>query len=272
MLVPSAHKSRKIIKIYASGAVGMKREALIQIFIRSFFIHAALNFRRMQNLGFVYAMIPLLREQKMSGKDETEILTRHLQMFNTHPYLSAPLIGSIVRMEEQRQDVTSIMMVKQSLMGPYAAIGDTFFWGALRPCAGIFAAGLAWMGWMLAPLAFIVIYEPMHIWVRLKGFMEGYRQGKQGIEFVRRIDLPRIAGRVRWLSLIVLAGFGALLLQSGYSAFAGMQRFVVAAAALAVILICWLLIKKGVSQIYILYGAVVLFLIFSAKELLMCWK
>jgi len=44
------------------------------------------------------------------------------------------------------------------------------------------------------------------------------------------------------------------------------------AATLAIILTCWLLIKKGVSQIYILYGAVVLFLIFSAKELLMCWK
>jgi len=226
----------------------------------------------MQNLGFVYAIIPLLREQKLSGKDEAEMLTRHLQMFNTHPYLSTPLIGSIVRMEAERQDVSSIMMVKQSLMGPYAAIGDAFFWGALRPCAGIFAVGLAWMGWILAPLAFIVIYEPMHIWVRSKGFIEGYRQGKQGIEFVRRIDLPRIAGRVRWLSLIVLAGFGAWLLQGGYSTFAGMPRLVLVPVALAIILICWLLIKKGVSQIYILYGAAVLFLIFSSKELLMCWK
>ena len=226
----------------------------------------------MQNLGFVYAIIPLLREQKLSGKDEAEMLTRHLQMFNTHPYLSTPLIGSIVRMEAERQDVSSIMMVKQSLMGPYAAIGDAFFWGALRPCAGIFAVGLAWMGWILAPLAFIVIYEPMHIWVRSKGFIEGYRQGKQGIEFVRKIDLPRIAGRVRWLSLIVLAGFGAWLLQGGYSTFAGMSRLVVVPAALTIILICWLLIKKGVSQIYILYGAAVLFLIFSSKELLMCWK
>jgi PTS system mannose-specific IID component len=229
----------------------------------------------MQNLGFAYAIIPLLREKKLSGKDEAELLTRHLQMFNTHPYLSTPLIGSIIRMEEGRQsgeDASSIIMVKQSLMGPYAAIGDTFFWGALRPCAGIFAVALAWMGWILAPLAFMMIYMPVHIWVRAKGFIEGYRQGKQGIEFVRRIDLPRIASRVRWLSLIVLAGFGACILQGGYSTFTGMSRLVVPAAALAIILICWLLIKKGVSQVYLLYGAAVLFLIFSSKELLMCWK
>ena len=253
----------------------MKRGSLIKIFLRSFFIHTTLNFRRMQNLGFAYAMIPLLREKKLPEKDEEAILTRHLQMFNTHPYLSAPLLGSIVRMEEERlngEDASSIMMVKQSLMGPYAAIGDTFFWGALRPCAGIIAVSLAWLGWILAPLAFIMIYTPSHIWVRLKGFIEGYRRGKQGIEFVRKIDLPRIAARVRWLSLIVLAGFGVWLLRSGYSNFAGLYRYAMEAAALAIILICWIMIKKGVSQVYILYGAAVLFLIFSSRELLMCWK
>ena len=137
----------------------------------------------MQNLGFAYAMIPLLRERKLSGRDEEEMLIRHLQMFNTHPYLSAPLIGSIIRMEEERQDgddAAVIVMVKQSLMGPYAAIGDTFFWGALRPCAGIIAVGLAWLGCIFAPLAFIVFYTPAHVWVRLKGFIEGYRCGKAG--------------------------------------------------------------------------------------------
>lgn len=253
----------------------MKGGSLIKIFLRSFFIHATLNFRRMQNLGFAYSMIPLLRERKLPEKEEEEMLIRHLQMFNTHPYLSAPLIGSIIRMEEERpdrDDPSSIMMVKQSLMGPYAAIGDTFFWGALRPCAGIVAVGLAWLGWILAPLAFILIYTPAHIWVRLKGFIEGYRRGKQGIEFVRRIDLPRIGTQVRWLSLAVLSGCGIWLLQGGYSTFTGMSRLFVAAAVLPIILLCWFLIKKGVSQIYILYGAMVLFLIFSSRELLMCWQ
>lgn len=253
----------------------MKKGVLIRIFLRSFFIHAALNFRRMQNLGFAYAMIPLLREKNLTGKDEEEMLTRHLQMFNTHPYLSTPLIGSIVRMEEERSnsdDASSIMMVKQSLMGPYAAIGDTFFWGALRPFAGIVAAGLAWMGLILAPLTFIVIYAPAHVWVRSKGFLEGYQRGKQGIEFVRRIDLPRIAGRVRWLSLVVLAGFGLWLLQDVHSTFAGIFRMLAAFTTLTVILFCWWLIKKGISQLYILYGTVVLFLLFSSRELLMWWK
>jgi len=229
----------------------------------------------MQNIGFLYAVIPLLGERKYTEKDKEEMLTRHLQMFNTHPYLSTPLIGSIVRMEEDRPDgadASSIVMVKQSLMGPYAAIGDTFFWGALRPCAGIVASGLAWIGWILAPVAFLLIFTPAHLFVRVKGFTEGYQRGKQGIEFVRKTDLPRMASRVRWLSLIVLGGFCVWLLPGENLIFAGTSRLLSVVTALVVILVCGFLVKRNVSQIYILYGAVILFLLYSARELLMWWK
>lgn len=253
----------------------MKRESLFAIFLRSFFIHAALNFRRMQNLGFAYALIPLLRERKLAGKEAEEMLVRHLQMFSTHPYLSAPLIGSIVRLEEDRRDgddAAAIAMVKQSLMGPYAAIGDTFFWGALRPCAGILSAGLAWLGCIFSPFAFILIYTPAHLWIRVKGFLEGYRRGKQGIKFIRGMDLPRISARVRWVSLVALSGLGIGFLRDGYSDFAKIPGMATAAAMLAVILFCRWLIQKGVSQIYILYGAAMLFMIYSSRGLWFCWK
>lgn len=247
----------------------------MKIFLRSSFIHTTLNFRRMQNLGFAYAIIPFLRDRKLSEGDKEEMLIRHLQMFNTHPYLSAPLIGSIIRMEEERSDggdASAIVMVKQSLTGPYAAIGDAFFWAALRPCAGIIAVVLAYMGSIIAPLAFMLIYTPSHIWVRSKGFIEGYRRGKQGIEFIRRIDLPRIAPRVRWLSLVVLSGCGIWLSRDGYLTLAATSWFVKAVAPLTVILLCWFIIKKGISQVYVLYGAVVIFLIISLRESFVWWK
>lgn len=255
--------------------VTMTKGALLQIVSRSFFIHAVLNFRRMQNMGFLYAIVPLLRERKFSQNEEEDLVTRHLQMFNTHPYLSASLIGSIVRLEEDRpsfQDASSITGVKQSLMGPYAAIGDTFFWGALRPFAGICAALMAWMGWAFAPVAFMLIYMPASVWVRFKGFFESYRRGKQGIEFVRRIDLPRTAVRVRWFSLGVLAVCGFALLPKGYFEAAMYARLFWAPVALGIIWLCWFLIHKGVSQLYILYGVVVLLTLISLREYLIWWK
>ena len=73
----------------------MKRSATIKVFLRSFFIHCALNFRRMQNLGFTYSLIPLLHEKKMSDDDRENFLGRHLQMFNTHPYFSTFLMRQL---------------------------------------------------------------------------------------------------------------------------------------------------------------------------------
>ena len=80
----------------------MKKTTLMKIFLRSFFIQTTLNFRRMQNLGFTMAIIPLIRELRLQQKDSERMLTMHLQMFNTNPYFSASVIGSVVRLEEEQ--------------------------------------------------------------------------------------------------------------------------------------------------------------------------
>jgi mannose/fructose/N-acetylgalactosamine-specific phosphotransferase system component IID len=244
----------------------VKKTTLMKIFLRSFFIHTTLNFRRMQNLGFTMAIIPLIRELQLQQRDSERMLTMHLQLFNTNPYLSASVIGSVVRLEEEQAgkgDDLDIPPIKQSLMGSYAAIGDIFFWGALRPFASIFAVILAYMGLILAPVAFLLIYTPAHFWIRLKGFIEGYRQGKNGFEFIRSLDLPRVAVKIRWLSLTILAGAVVLLSNEGNWPFIKTYGFIMKLMAMAVVLFCFLLIKKGLSQIYIIYGAIVIFFLIS---------
>ncbi len=224
----------------------------------------------MQNLGFAYALLPLVRERASEPEAANAMLIRHLQMFNTHPYLTAPVIGSVIRMEEEAasgQDAKAVISVKQGLMGPYAAIGDTFFWGALRPCAGIASAVLAIQGCIVAPLVFLMVYSPFHLWVRMAGFIEGYRKGKLGIEFIRRLNLPRLGGWIRWASVTVLAASAVWLFQAdSYATIISSRALIIEAIALGVVLICVALIRKGISQTYILYGGVALFLIYSLRE------
>jgi PTS system mannose-specific IID component len=249
----------------------MNKATVIKIFLRSLFIHTTLNFRRMQNLGFAMSIIPLIREWQKQNKDVEEILLRHLQMFNTHPYFSAPVIGSIVRLEADYAGsgaVPDTVAVKQSLMGPYAAIGDIFFWGALKPFAAVFAVVLAYAGLIIAPLAFLLIYTPAHVWVRFKGFIESYRRGKQGIEFIRIMDLPRTAIRIRWCLIFILAGLVHWLLQIGAGPFINTTGIIMKITILGAILVCFWLINKGISQVYILYSAAAIFLFISWKELL----
>ena len=160
----------------------MKRVDLFSIFIRSLSIQASFNFWRMQNLGFAFTVLPLIRREKGDRKRFSESLVRHLQMFNTHPYLSAPVIGSVVTIEEGG-GATEADHVKIALMGPYAGIGDAFFWGALRSFASVGASILALSEVLLTPLAYLVLYNPAHLWVRAKGYWEGYRDGQERDRF-----------------------------------------------------------------------------------------
>jgi PTS system mannose-specific IID component len=213
----------------------------------------------MQGLGFAYAVSPLARAEGEPGRPEASVLlARHLQRFNTHPYLAAPLIGSVIRLETEN-NYSEAADLKNALMGPYAAIGDSFFWSSLRPFSGIAAACLALEGFILAPLLFLALYSPAHLWVRVRGFMTGWRQGKNGIEFIRRLDLPEKSRWTRWCSTLLL-GIAAFLASATEPSHTLFQPHVLGhVGGLLVVLASFLAVRKGLSVLTILYGSVIFF-------------
>lgn len=244
----------------------MRTSCPIRVFLRSLLIHSSFNFWRMQNLGFAYAMLPLIRRKGLNRKDVSGFLVRHLEGFNTHPYLSGPVIGSIARLEETTEGSQAgpiCSEVKNTLMGPYAAIGDTFFWGAWRPFSAILAVLLAREGFILAPVFFLIVYNPPHFWVRCRGFLEGYRRGRDGIGFISAMNLPAAAGKIRWLSLAMLGVLAALAAQSTGHAIGSDPAFVPGALSLTVVLLCFWLLKMGATAILLLYGMAALLTLFS---------
>lgn len=236
----------------------MKRKGLAKIFLRSLLIQASWNVSRMQGLGFAYATAPLAREAGAARSPEAKaMLGRHLQRFNTHPYMVAPILGSVTRLElENRSSETAEL--KNALMGPYAALGDSFFWGALRPFSAVAALCLAVQGYLLAPVLFLVLYTPPHLWVRIRGFLEGWRHGEMGIDFVRRLDLPEQNRRIRWGSAIFLGGLAFLVSSRGQLPAPLEPGLSMQSAGLIVVLVSYLAVKKGLSALAILYGAVIL--------------
>jgi PTS system mannose-specific IID component len=108
--------------------------------------------------------------------------------------------------------------------------------------------------------------------VRLKGFSEGYRRGKLGVEFLRKMALPAWAIRIRWFSVAVLAGLAVWLL-SGFAAIGdGAGHLLFGTGMLALILAFLFLLRRGISQIFILYGGVILLVIISCQEWFTWWK
>jgi PTS system mannose-specific IID component len=67
------------------------------------FLQGSWNYERMQNGGWCFAMIPAIKKLYADSKeDQIAALKRHLEFYNTHPYLSAPVIGVTLAMEEER--------------------------------------------------------------------------------------------------------------------------------------------------------------------------
>jgi PTS system mannose-specific IID component len=183
-------------------------------------------------------------------------------MFNTHPYMVAPVIGAVVRIEEEGRTSEAVDL-KKALMGPYAAIGDSFFWGALRSFSAVGALIVAFTGSLAAPLAFLLLYSPFHLWVRGKGFLEGYRRGKSGIDFIRRLDLPGAAGRIRFLSLILIGVLAAVTVEMACRPRDFLPEIPARAAVLGLFILFSLGVHKGISPVKILYGMTLLCMVIS---------
>ena len=241
-------------------------KVLVRVFLRSLFIQSSLSFWRMQNLGLAFSSIPLVRKLGQNRRQISNMLTRHLQFFNTHPYMSGPIIGSVLRLEEdlcEDGNCPEADKLKETLMGPYAAIGDPFFWGSLKPFSAIVGVVLAIKGLLVAPLIFLLIYNPIHIWVRLKGFITGYSKGKGGFDFIKMMDLPRMSRRIRWISVIFLGVLTYVI--SITCSCSCICHFEIWAKVfmLIIVLLCFFIIKKGISPLNILYGATTLFFVIS---------
>ena len=136
----------------------------ISVWFRSFFLQGSWNYERMQNGGWAYALIPAIKKLYKSKEDRKAALKRHLEFFNTHPYVASPVIGVTLALEEDRAnglpiDDITIQGVKVGMMGPLAGIGDPVFWFTVRPILGALAASLAMAGNILGPIIFFFAWN-----------------------------------------------------------------------------------------------------------------
>lgn len=141
--------------------VKLTKKDRISVWLRSTFIQGSWNYERMQNGGWAFSMIPAIKRLYKTKEDRAAALTRHLEFFNTHPYVASPIIGVTLALEEERAngapvDDVTIQGVKVGMMGPLAGIGDPVFWFTVKPILGALAASLAISGNILGPIIYFV--------------------------------------------------------------------------------------------------------------------
>jgi len=233
------------------------RLTLLRVLWRSFFFQSACNYERMQNVGFAFSILPALT-RLYRGEDLKRAMARHLEFFNSHPYMTDALLGATVRMEEDlaagRTTEDRILSFKATMMGPMAAIGDSFFWASLKPFAATLAVAGVFSDVSWAPLVFLALYNLFHLTLRIYGLFSGYQMGERVFEKLYQIDLVQFSDRSHYFAGVCIGVSGGLLVDHATRSEAALGQNLEAVLLIALVLIMFQLLKRKVTMIWLLYG------------------
>jgi len=161
------------------------------MFFRSFYIQAAWNYERMLGLGFCYCLIPIAKRLFQDDKKRIEFLKRHINFFNSHPYMAGYALGAVANIEQQAvlkkwEDNKPVEVFKKRVVGPLGAIGDTLFWQLLLPASAILGVLLMYLFGQWGAVVFLFTYNSIHIFIRFRGLIKSYLKG---FDIIRDLSL-----------------------------------------------------------------------------------
>ena len=190
--------------------VTLTKGDILSTYFRSTFLLGSFNFERMQSMGFCVSMIPTIKRLYSRKEDQAAALKRHLEFFNTQPWVGSAIMGVTAAMEQERAngakdvDDAAISGVKVGLMGPLAGVGDPIFWGTLRPVLAALGAGIALTGSILGPLLFFILINVIRAVTRWYGFKYGYEKGTEIVSDMGGGRLQKITQGASILGLFVM--------------------------------------------------------------------
>ncbi len=261
----------------------LTKSDLTNMFIRSNFHQGSWNYERMQALGYCFAMIPIIK-RLYDGEDRKLAIKRHLEFFNTQPFVTAPILGVNAAMEEQKSngaeiDDGAINGLKIGLMGPLAGVGDPIFWGTLRPVTAALGASIALTGSILGPILFFVLFNVIRLAIRWIGISYGYSKGTTIVQDMAGGRLQKLTEGAsilglfvmgalvnRWTTINVPLVVSKITQQDGKVITTTVQTILDSLLPgllpLICTFICMRLLKKKVNAVWIIFGIFVLGIIF----------
>ena len=195
--------------------VTLTKSDILSTYFRSTFLLGSFTFERMQSMGFCVSMIPTIKRLYSKKEDQAAALKRHLEFFNTQPWVGSAIMGVTAAMEQERAngakdvDDAAINGVKVGLMGPLAGVGDPIFWGTLRPVLAALGAGIALTGSILGPLLFFILINVIRAVTRWYGFKYGYEKGTEIVSDMGGGRLQKITQGASILGLFVMGSLVA---------------------------------------------------------------
>jgi mannose/fructose/N-acetylgalactosamine-specific phosphotransferase system component IID len=178
---PGTTQKRK--KAEAKEAIEFKKitqKDLSSTFRRYFLSYeASWNYERMQGLGYLYSMLPILKKTHKRKGDLRSAMKMHMEFFNTNPFVASWILGMNAKMEDAGVPTETIRSVKLGYMGPLAGIGDSIIYFVVGVIAMVIGCAMAFYGRgdIIGVLALWVIMAPAGIILRFWFWRIGLRRG-----------------------------------------------------------------------------------------------
>lgn len=193
----------------------IRQATLMRCFLRSYLVAGAYNNRGLQNVGFVHAMDPGLRDLYPKQADLQEARGRYLRHYNCHPFWAPLLLGVFLHTETViaagRMHSTAFLSFKDTTANTLSALGDSFFGGTMLAGWALLGACLLAMDqpWAFAALT-LVLFAGLQLF-KLCTYVAGLRYGFSILLGLRRWDLINWADRLKLLNAGFLLAFLCLL-------------------------------------------------------------
>ena len=244
--------------------------------------HLAYNYQRMQAGGFCSMMAPLLKKLYPDNIEAVKAgMKRHMMFFNTEPRWGSVIHGIIIALEEQKAkgkeiDDATIVDLKSSLMGPLAGIGDTISGGLYKPCILGICLGWAATGSMMGPIVFAIAMLGYDIIVTHLAIRKAYSMGTNAVTSILEGGLFKKL--TTFFSIMGLFVLGVMVCKfitidiAWVPVIAGekivvkdlFDKIIPEALPLAITLVSWQALMRGVKVVYVLLALFVVSLIGGA--------
>jgi PTS system N-acetylgalactosamine-specific IID component len=164
----------------------LDKKTLNKMVWRSLFLQGSFNYERMQAAGWLYGILPGLKEIHTDKEDLSKSMKHNLEFFNTHPFLVTFVMGIILSLEQQKADTNTIRAVRVAAMGPLGGIGDAIFWFTLVPITAGITANMAISGSLAGPILFLLIFNVVQFGVRYWLMHWSYNLGSKAIDILTK--------------------------------------------------------------------------------------
>lgn len=238
----------------------------------------------MQSTGFAFGLMPVLKKL-YKGERLKQAIARHLEYFNTNPYMAGFIFGVCAKMEHMASvsDKTQLKAVlekiktlKSAMSASMAAIGDRLFWGLLKPLCFLITLPIALLAVkpqeqtinrciiMVAVIAGFATYNAFTLFIRWKSIEYGYKcaQNKYcGADFLNWNETIRTLTKIGKFAMLVLLAVSGVMIYKiiRYPIIAENQSFYIPLAV--IVFVISFLFGRKYSTIAISFFAFVVFIV-----------